>query len=488
MTQRQPLFITSIALLALAFFASVLTSAAPASALVGNGHGPGYMSDDGWWLGTYSLDDGSHGFCLNAGKQSPTGLTLDYAEGDTLGWYTPEQGAALAYISRTWAGTTDRTEAAAGQIATWMIAGLGGHTAESYAARAGADAAAVLARANSMADEAGRLGSRSVAASAVVELAEDGPGRVRVELTADRLNGSGLVTPRSHEGVVQLSGATFADGSTTATVPNGVDVPITPSGTGTSVAVSASVAFADLPYGDRMKVAVPREDAQALLIAVPATAAASAAAQTTGVSPLPFQPIVSTITSRTDGVPLDTVSDHLSVEVQQAEGLLPAWGVWESDDGFAPVPATIESTLFGPFDQPITEAPTAPDGAPKVCTVELVVTGPGEYDTSECRLPAAGWYVWAETIDPERTDAAQGRARLRGWTSPFGSATEITQVKTPPVPVAPASVTTIAATGSDAGAAVPVALWAAGGLLAGAVLVGRAAIARRRIRSANRAE
>ena len=105
MTQRQPFLVTSVALLALAFFASVLTSAAPARALSANGHGPGYLSADGWWLGTYSLDDGSHGFCLNAGKPSPTGSAVDYVDGDTLGWYTPEQGAALAYISRTWAGT-----------------------------------------------------------------------------------------------------------------------------------------------------------------------------------------------------------------------------------------------------------------------------------------------------------------------------------------------------------------------------------------------
>ena len=483
MTQRQPFLVTSVALLALAFFASVLTSAAPAHALSANGHGPGYLSADGWWLGTYSLDDGSRGFCLNAGKPSPTGSAVDYVDGDALGWYTPEQGAALAYISRTWAGTADRVEAAAGQLATWMVAGLGDHSPESYAARAGSDAAAVLERANSMTEEARRLGSRSVAASAVVELADGLPGRVRAELTADRLDGSGLVTPHSHQGVVELTGAVFADGSATASVWNGEDVPITPTGDGSSVSVHAAVAFGELPYGGRMKVAVPHADAQALLVAVPATATAAAEAEGVGVSPLPFSPVVSTVTSRPDAVPGDSVSDHLLVEVGQAEGLLPSWGVWESENGFVPVSATIASTLYGPFDQPVVEQADVPEGAPTVCTVELVVTGPGEYDTDECVLPAAGWYVWAETIEPDRTDSTEGGARLHRWTGRFGVASEITRVTapaTPPVPevprpASPAMTSTLAATGSDHGPAVPLALWATGSLLAGGLLVARGA-------------
>lgn len=487
MTQRHPLLITSLALLALAFFASVLTSAAPARALTGNGHGPGYLSEDGWWLGTYSLDDGSHGFCLDAGKQSPTGLTLDYAEGDTLGWYTAEQGAALAYISRNWAGTSDRMEAAAGQIATWMVSGLGGHTPEFYASRAGADAGAVLARAHSMEQEALRLGSRSVAATAVVELAEDGAGRVRTDLTADRLDAPGTVAAHSHQAVVELTGAAFADGSTRATVWNGEDVPITPTGSETSVSVHSSVSFGELPYGGRMKVAVPAVDAQSLLIAVPATATAAAEAHGVGVSPLPFQPIVSTMTSHVEAAPGDTVTDHLLVEVSQADGLLPAWGVWESENGFVPVPATIASTLFGPFSDPVSEAEAAPDGAPAVCTVDLVVTAPGDYDTSGCRLPAAGWYVWAETIDPARTEPEQGGGRLVGWQGRFGVASEITHAVVPvvpaPAPAPAAAVPALASTGADASAVTPLLALGAGGVLAGGALLAGSLRHRRRCAS-----
>ncbi len=502
MTQRFPLILISLALLALAFFVSVVQSAVPARALAGNGHGPGYMSSDGWWLGTYSLDDGSHGFCLHAGKDSPTGHVVDYAEGQTLGWYTPEQGAALAYISRNWAGTTDRAVAAAGQIATWMVAGLGGHTAESYAARAGADAGTVLEWATAMSSEALRLGSRSVAASAVVELADQGPGRLRVDLTADRLNGSGLVSAHSHQGTVELKGATFADGSTVASVWNGEDVEVLPTGTESSVSVAATVRFDELPYGDRMKVAVPRTDAQSLLIAVPASATASTETSTVGVSPLPFQPVVSTITNVAEARPGALVSDHLFVTVRQEEDLLPVWGVWQSESGFVPVSATVRSRLLGPFAEPIEEAETAPDDAPEVCTVELTVTAPGEFDTPECELPGEGWYVWVETIEAAHTDTANGGSRLRDWRSRFGVASEVTHVTptpAPPAPVPPAPVVpelpielapplpapvqpapltpttpvpapapVLAVTGSSLDAATPVAVGALGAVVAGA--------------------
>ncbi len=281
MTHRISTFVTAFALAGLAVFLGILqalVTTPDARALTGAGHGPGYLSRDGWWLGTYRMDDGRQGFCLNAGKPSPTGHGLDYAEAAALGWYTPQQAASLAYISRSWAGTGDQLTAAAGQIATWLVAGLNGHTPEEVAARAGADAPRVLARAHEMVDEAARQGSNTVRADTVVELAEAGPGRVRVELTVVRPAGSELVAPGSHLAGVTLVGATFDDGSTTAELPNGTDVEITPTGTDTSVTVTAHAEFSALPYGDRMLVAVPHDDAQAVLIAVPATAEASAEA------------------------------------------------------------------------------------------------------------------------------------------------------------------------------------------------------------------
>ncbi|WP_426625092.1 hypothetical protein ACPPVW_03120 [Leifsonia sp. McL0607] len=446
MTHRISPFVTAFVLAGIAVFLGILQAlivTPDARALTGAGHGPGYLSRDGWWLGTYRMDDGEQGFCLNAGKPSPTGHGLDYADAAALGWYTPQQAASLAYISRSWAGTGDQLTAAAGQIATWLVAGLNGHSPEEVASRAGADAAQVLARAYEMVDEAARLGSNAVRADIVVELAETGPGRLRVELTVVRPSGSELVAPGSHLARVTLDGASFGDGSTTAEISTGTDIEITPTGTESSVMVGAHAELSALPYGDRMLVAVPHDDAQAVLIAVPATADAHAEASATGPSPLPFQPLVATVTSAANAEPGAVVHDRLTVTVDTADGLLPSWGVRATDDGFEPVDAIVESTLHGPFSDPIVESDTVPEGSPVVCVVETAVNGTGEYETPECTLAAAGHYVWTERIDPAVVDADAGGERIRPWQSAFGIASEITMVSAP-AETAPAQ---LAATG-----------------------------------------
>jgi len=434
MTHRITSFVTAFALGALLILFTVLHGATTANALSSNGHGVGYTSATGWYLGSYSLDDGSRGFCLQAGRPSPVGHESDYLDGDSLGWFTPEQSAQLAYISRNWAATDDRLTAAAGQIATWMVSGMNGQSPEFYAARAGSDADAVLARAHSMAAEASREASRSVTASAEIDLSDPSASSVRVDLTVDTLSGSTVVAPSVHRGSIELAGAVFADGSATAIVGNGVALPVTPIGAEAEVTVSANATFTDLPYGDDITVAVARDDSQALLIAVPGRASTQATASSTGVSPRPFQPRVTTVTSASESTPGATITDHLTVGVQQGEGLLDVWGVRDSVDGSVPIEAIVESSLLGPFTHEIVPAPLAPEDAPVVCTVEVVVTGPGEYETPGCVLPAPGAYVWVEKIDPSRTGVDEGGSRMLPWRSSFGVATEITTVPSPEAP------------------------------------------------------
>ncbi|MDN4616139.1 hypothetical protein P5G50_16955 [Leifsonia sp. F6_8S_P_1B] len=492
---------TIVSLAGAAVLLGVLSGLLPASgarALEGVGHGPGYMSTDGWWLGTYRLDDGAQGFCLNAGKPSPTGHTLDYADGAGLGWYTPEQGAQLAYISRNWAGTDDRLTAAAGQLATWLVAGLGGHSLESVAARAGADADAAIARARQMKAEAESRGSTGVHAEALVELAETGPGRVRVEVTVARLSGAELLAPGAHAARVTLTGATFEDGSTTSAIPTGTDVPIVPTGSEASVSVTATAALQMLPYGGGLRVAVPHDDAQALLVAVPATATAEAGASVTGPSPLPFQPTVTTVTSAAEAAPGTAIVDHLTVGVATGDGLLPTWPVRGGDDGFEAVEVVVESRLLGPFPAPIEQAPAVPADAPEVCAVSTTVTGTGDYTTPECTVPEPGYYVWVERIDPGAVPPELGGERVREWQSGFGVAEEVTRVLAPvvthvvppaptPTPVAPAPpaapvapavvdapTMALAETGTDMS---PAPVWiAAGAVAAGGLMVSGGAL------------
>jgi hypothetical protein len=483
MTHRPFTLITTVSLAGLAVFLGILHSllaASPARALTGDGHGPGYLSHDGWWLGTYHFDDGALGFCLHPGKQAPTGLQYSYADAAATGWWTAEQSAVFAYIARTWAGTGDRATAAAGQLATWMYAGLSRDDARSRADRAGGDADAVFARAVDMLDEARGRASTGVRASVVVELAETGPGRVRVELTVDRLSGPEVLPPGAHQVQATLSGATFADGAATASIPSGTDVQVVPSGTDPSVAVTASATTGDLPYGNRLTIAVPATDAQAVLIAQPSSATATASADAAGPSPLPFQPRVTTRTSSPEARPGAELTDTLVVSVDTGDGLLPTWGVRQTDEGLSPITAVVESTLHGPFEQPIAPAQEPPAGAPTVCTVDTEVRGAGEYTTPPCVVPADGYYVWTERIDPERTGPTEGGARVRPWQSAFGIASEVTRVTTPAAPVLAQA--ELAATGA-ADTVVPAVCGTGAGLAGAAMLTVARARGRRRARS-----
>ncbi|MGN7797987.1 hypothetical protein [Leifsonia sp. 22587] len=365
----------------------------------------------------------------------------------------------FAYIARTWAGAGDRLTAASGQLATWIYAGMSDADARGHAARAGADADAVYERAGRMLAEARVQASTGVHAAAIVELAESGPGRVRVELTVDRVSGPEVLPPGAHPVAVTLTGAAFDDGTTQRSVPSGTDIPITPTGTAASTTVSAAATTDGLPYGNRLTVALPTVDAQAVLIAQPSSASAQAQTEATGPSPLPFQPRVETQTTAAQAHPGAEVADRLTVTVEEGDGLLPSWGVRAAGDGFEPVEAVVESTLYGPFSDAIAEAEKPPVGAPTVCTVETAIHDTGEYVTPPCTVPADGYYVWTDRIDPSRVAVADGGGRLRPWVSRFGVATEITRVSSAPVAVAPVPVAPVpVAPGSTASLATTVVL------------------------------
>jgi hypothetical protein len=125
----------------------------------------------------------------------------------------------------------------------------------------------------------------------------------------------------------------------------------------------------------------------------------------------------------------------------EAVDRLDQWGTYTASDGqVLPIPVTIRSTLLGPLDAEPAPAPQAPDGSGVVCRVEtLAEQGPARYITPDCVLPAPGYYVWVETIDPADTPAEKGGGRVRPWRSPFGTATEVTLATTPPPATPPAT-------------------------------------------------
>jgi hypothetical protein len=415
----------------------------PAEALSATSHGVGYASGpDGRWLGSYRLDDGRLGFCIDVGLAAPPGH--EYAPVDDAG-RSPDDRALLAYISRRWAGSTDPDTAAAGQLATWSITGLGGHDLAWYASRAGDRAATVASRAQDMLAEAGSAtgASRSVTAVAAVDLGDDGHGTVRVDLRADFVaTGPADVVPGSHTGSVTLEGAVFADGSDRAQVPDGTPVPITAVGPSPALKVTASAVFSALPYGDALDAVGDGGASQRMILARPADARADARAETRAPSPLPFAPRVVTSTSRAVASPGDDIADRIHVSADPAAPASPGrpatsdgWGLLRRDDGsLAPVPVTVRSRLLGPFPEQVgPERDEVPDHAPEVCEVTTRVDrGPGDYTTPACRVPGGGYYTWVESISPDDTSIADGRGRVLPWRSSFGAATETTQVPQPP--------------------------------------------------------
>ncbi|MGY3262802.1 thioester domain-containing protein [Frigoribacterium sp. 2355] len=418
--------------LALLFSVAVgLLGHAPAAAVTGTGLGPGHLwrGDDVSWLGTYRLDDGTQAFCLEAGKSSPVGNHYDTTTGGDVIGVSTDDHARLAYIARTWGGTTDADTAAAGQLAVWTITGLNGHTQRYYAGRANERWPIVLERANQMLAEASSAASKSVAASITVELSDDGTGLIRPDLTVDRVAGGPTSLEPTHAGTVTLDGAVFADGSTTAVVRNGESVSVVATGDAAHVTVNASVEFVDLPYGRVTTVGNSPAGSQMILFSGGAAASASEAASVEQLSPLPFQPTVSTVTSDTVAETGTVVTDQVTLGVRPGDGLLSEWGRYDDAGSWRPVPVTVRSRLLGPFLAPVVEAVAWPDDAPLVCEVALeVIDGPGTYSTPGCELPAGGYYTWVETIDPADTPVEAGRDRVGSWRSPFGTATETTFV------------------------------------------------------------
>ncbi|MCS5714800.1 hypothetical protein NVV95_09580 [Herbiconiux sp. CPCC 205716] len=408
-----------------------LLAAGPALAVRALAHGQGVMweGDHASWIGSYLLDDGNTGYCLDVEKPQPAGTDVTYVDGSTTGSYSTADSARLAYISRNFGSPADPLSAASAQLATWTVAGLGGHDQAWFARRANDSAGDVVIAANHILSRADGPGGASTGVSATVSLELEGPGgSVRSELLVDYLAGRASVPAGSFSGQLVLTGATFADGSTSRSVPNGTSVPILPAQRGTTETVSVTVEYRALPFGPGFRLGRNTGPNQSLLVDHPYPRDARASTRATAPSELPFAPRVQTQTSAAIVQPGDALSDALHLDAHPSSPAGTTWGVYTAADGsLAPIPVVVTSVLHGPFPAAPVESETAPAGSPVVCTVEtLAAAGPRRYDSPPCTVPSPGFYVWTDSIDPTRTPPAQGGTRLRPWTSRFGVAAETT--------------------------------------------------------------
>ncbi len=442
---RGALIAALIVIIALAVL-SLGTPTRVEAAVAGRYSGHTWAGDGASYLGSYRLADGTVAYCIDQPSGPPMGV--NYSAIDFTAQITDvDSQARLAFLMRQWGSSTDPTTTAAVALNVWRITGLGGHTDQYYAARANDSAAAVLATADAQLAEASGSASRRVAASVTISVTPDGlSGSVQADVTVDGLSGVRGVPPGTHAGTVTLEGGVFTDtGSSTGTVTNGVPIAITPDAR-TVVTVNATARFGDLPYGAAIGLLYPDDPARQRLIVASSTAAEANSERV--VSPpvlrtLPFQPSVQTQTGAAVAEPGAPLIDVLVIGTQStAENPAGDWGMRGDPASPEPVALLVRSTLWGPFVDPVAELAAVPEAAPLVCEVATMVAGPGEYRTEACTLPAAGYYVWTERINPADSPHAEGRQHAGAWQSAFGVATEVTLVPWHPVVTTTASAPT----------------------------------------------
>lgn len=387
----------------------LLTTPAHATA-VNEGHGiarPGNV-----WYGSYLAGGDAH-YCgdpISGGAtwHAPTAAGgSDYGGMRTTTTWTPRTSGVgamtsdnvhrMAYVLGEYGSTTSNDRAAAVSYAVRRLTTAAG----------GAPGTAVPSVSPSIA-EAGRTlldESRThrgpYAIPVELDLAEDAQTATVTDYRPVSATGR---TMTGYSGTLTLSGpAVFdADGSRTRSAPgDGEPVLLRATGLGE---VTVTARYDDLPSA-RLHYRVPeRSNFQRILVAgrtEPVEGSAEAAmVRKTG-------PQVVTQTSDAVAEPGTVLTDHLTVS-----GLQPGRTV------------TVESTLFGPFEDRPSESPEPPGDAPVVGTVSTDVTGDeqgeAEATTEGLTITEPGYYVWFETIEADDVHHA--------WPGLFGQVSETSLV------------------------------------------------------------
>lgn len=240
----------------------------------GTGVGHTWAGDGISWIGGYRLDTGAVALCLEPGKLSPVGRDYLLSEPASGATYSIDESARLAYIARTWALSDDQDIVASAALATWMITGLNGVSPESYAQRANGSAHQVLVGARDLLGIADSPGAASRGVDTRVSItgsATDGTLAVRADVVVDYISGGQTqLAAETVSGTVTLDGAVFADGRSSASVTNGVSVPIAVTSSaepGIERVVRADAVFTGLPYGPRLVLGHSDDSAQRILLA-----------------------------------------------------------------------------------------------------------------------------------------------------------------------------------------------------------------------------
>ncbi len=392
------------ALVALVGLGSMNSGGSPAAAATTGAGYPG-ITPYGGYLGNYIAPDGTRVYCIDSGREWPSGAT----DGGTIvgsfptssgNWLDEATIRKLNYALLTWGQTADPTNAAA--VSAYVYA-----YTSNYAQSHGAGYGAGLHYINSNA---------AVKAAYDVVWSESetrfaGAGTPSAGVTVELTGRDGMVTvvvsPAQARGTLRLDGAVVAGTSSRqTTVTNGSVVPITAvvSDTASSVTVAAEASFSiDLGAGPSVVLYSSGSQQRTIRGAFPARTTVSARDEATAT--LEFSPIVQTRVAARFVNPGQAFVDGVTASVA------PGSAAWRTRTDGSLVPVTAIGTLYGPFSSPPEVAAEAPANAPVVGTESLLLASPGDYSSSgSLRARTPGFYTWVWRIDgptqPAETSAS----------------------------------------------------------------------------------
>ncbi|WP_336992423.1 hypothetical protein [Leucobacter sp. VD1] len=343
--------------------------------------GVGYGNED-LWLGSFSSHD-RQAYCMDLDALPPYGSTQHPELQTTLDSLSDAELARLNYVMGRWGESQDPNVTAAVQMYVWDVADHGNYTSRGGDAHfltrvpAGVQST-VLANLNAMREAAAANAVANPSVSMSISMSDQYDGQLTI-----------TANPASATGVVTLTGGTFREGSTSATLGAGTHQIVgTPPEAAPDYQITASITAPALGYGAGVDLFYTPGEQRILGTASfePLSAVAKSP-----VIPLDFQPVIETVVDAKFVQAGDVFTDKLTVSVTKHS--------WIKVNG-TPVPVLAEGTLYGPFEAQPAEASAPPEGAPVLGTETLTLTHPGNYvSPGTLTAPESGFYTWVWKID-----------------------------------------------------------------------------------------
>ncbi|MDH6181122.1 hypothetical protein M2152_001304 [Microbacteriaceae bacterium SG_E_30_P1] len=364
------------------------------AAAAATGAGFAGITPYGGYLGNYIAPDGTRVYCMDSGRDWPSGAT---GSGTVVGSLATQWGEGLSettlrklnYAMLTWGQTDDPTVAAA--VSAYVYA-YTSNVARTHGAGYAAGAhyingnAAVTAAYDVVWNESETRFAGSAAASSSVRVELNGwDGSVRVS-----------VNPASTRGTLSLEGAVVAgtrDHEIEVTDGSVVPIRAVVRDGEREASVRATARFTAKDGAEGSVVLYETGDQQRTIRGSFHTEN-STSSHDSATSDVSFSPVVQTTVASRYVQPGEAFVDGLTV------ALAPGSAEWRTLENGEAMPVIAVGTLYGPFTQQpaVTDAP--PEGVPVVGTSKLELTGTGEYrSVGDLTAPAPGYYTWVWAID-----------------------------------------------------------------------------------------